>query len=237
MPDAPDQPKLLLIETSTAVASVALSEGERVVASLDMYVDKAHARLVAPMVQQILANAAWKIADLSAVVVSEGPGSYTGLRVGVSTAKGICYASGLPLIGVGSLDGLAGNVLALAQHLNAHIVSMIDARRMEVYAARFSANGEALGEMQALVVEDHSFDAWLAQGPHLFVGDGVKKCMPLLSSLPGAIGLPDQLSRAVGMIPFAVAKFHSGDFADVEAFEPNYLKGVQVTKPKNPLLS
>lgn len=231
-----NEPKLLLIETATTVASVALSEGPRLLASTTLHLEKAHARALAPMIQALLAQADWAVSRLSGVAVSAGPGSFTGLRVGVSTAKGIAYAADLPLIAVGSLDGLAGTVLPLAHTLRANIVSLLDARRMEVYLARFDAQGNCLNPVEAVIVGGDTFPAWLSEGPHLFVGDGVEKCLPFLRLSPNAIPMPEQLSEAGGLLPFALRAFLEGQFADLVAFEPDYLKPVRVTQSKKGLI-
>lgn len=229
--------KLLLIETSTPVASVVLSHGLESVASLTMNVDKGHARLIAPMIQQCLQNAQWSINDLDGIVVSAGPGSYTGLRVGVSTAKGIALAGQLPLLSVNSLQGLAGCVLPVAKILNANIIAMTDARRMEVYLARFDQQGLEISPTEAVIIEEDSLSEWLNEGPHLFVGDGVEKCREVFSKYPNAILIPEFRYDATGMIRLAHEKFHRQEFEDLEAFEPFYLKSVRITKPRNRLFS
>lgn len=227
--------KLLLIETSTPIASVVLSHGLDPVASLTMNVAKGHARLIAPMIQQCLNNTEWEVSDLDGIVVSAGPGSYTGLRVGISTAKGVAMARQLPLIAINSLQGLAGTVLPVAQILDAHIIAMTDARRMEVYLARFDQAGKEVSPTEAAIIEEGSLSDWLDAGPHLFVGDGVEKCREIFSKHPNAILLPEYLYNATGMIRLANEKFQRQDFEDLEAFEPFYLKSVRITKPRNRL--
>lgn len=227
--------KLLLIETSTPVASVVLSHGLESIASLTMNVEKGHARLIAPMIQQCLTNAQWSISTLDGIVVSAGPGSYTGLRVGVSTAKGIALAGQLPLMSINSLKGLAGTVLPVAKALDAKIISMTDARRMEVYLARFDQQGQELSPTEAVIIEEGSLSEWLNAGPHLFVGDGVEKCREIFSKHPNATLLPEFRYNATGMIRLANEKFQRQEFEDLEAFEPFYLKSVRITKPRNRL--
>ncbi len=236
MTSGQNPPRFLLIETSTDVASVALSEGSAIVAVSTVFAEKSHARLIAPLIQQLIRNVGWTVSELSAVVVSEGPGSYTGLRVGVSIAKGLCFAADLRLIGIGSLQGLAGEVMDMAQVLSAHILPMIDARRMEVYLARLNDRGETLDKVQASIIEEGSLSDWLDERPHILLGDGLAKCVPIFQSHPHAILLPKRLASAAGMLPFALAKYEAGQFADVEAFEPAYLKPVKATKPTNKLL-
>jgi len=137
-----NSPVLLFIETSTEVCSVALSMGSELVSEVVVKEPKAHARLIAPMIESVLKESGIDISGTDAVVVSEGPGSYTGLRVGVSIAKGLCYGSGKPLIAVGSLDLLAN--IASKQYFQEsslyRIIPMIDARRMEVYSAVYDSN-------------------------------------------------------------------------------------------------
>lgn len=227
--------KLLLIETSTPVASVVLSHGLESIASLTMNIEKGHARLIAPMIQQCLTNAQWSVSDLDGIVVSAGPGSYTGLRVGVSTAKGIAFAGQIPLLSINSLQGLAGSVLPVAKALNASIISMTDARRMEVYLARFDQQGQEISPTEAVIIEEGSLSDWLNAGPHLFVGDGVEKCREIFSTHPNAILLPEFSYDAAGMISLANEKFQRQEFEDLEAFEPFYLKSVRITKPRNRL--
>lgn len=227
--------KLLLIETSTPVASIVLASGMEAVASLTMKVDKGHARLIAPMIQQCLTNAQWQVGDLDGIVVSAGPGSYTGLRVGVSTAKGIALAGQLPLLAINSLQGLAGSVVPIAKVLQANIVAMTDARRMEVYLARFDQQAQEISPTKAMIMEAGALTEWLDACPHLFVGDGVEKCREILESHPNAILLPEYGYDATGMIRLANEKFHRQEFEDLEAFEPFYLKSVRITKPRKRL--
>lgn len=230
-----EAPKLLLLESSTPTASVALAEGDTCVASLRIEVEKGHARLLAPMIQEVLGHVRWTVKDLSALVISAGPGSYTGLRVGVSTLKGMAVATGIPMIGINSLEALAGNVLELASELNASIIPMTDARRMEVYLARYSSTGEELNAPEAKIMEEWSLSDWLEEGNHLLVGNGVEKCRSLFSQYPGITFLPGQAYDAEGMIPAALRRWEAGKLEDTEAFEPLYLKSVRITKSKRKL--
>lgn len=230
-----NMPRFLLVESSTATASVALSEGTTCLASLRIHVEKGHARLLAPMIQEVLRHVKWSVKDLSALVVSAGPGSYTGLRVGVSTLKGIAVATGLPMIGINSLEALAGNVLDLATELKANIIPMTDARRMEVYLARYDQNGKELNEPSAQIMEEGSLSDWWGEVPHILVGNGVEKCRSLFSHDQAITFLTRQPYNAEGMIPAALSRWEAGDLDDTEAFEPLYLKSVRITKPKRKL--
>ena len=159
--------KIILIETSTALCSVALAEDGAITAYRESSAVKAHASLTAVFVQEVLQERGLKLEDCDAVCVSMGPGSYTGLRVGVSTAKGLCFGSGKPLIAVGTLDTL----VAQAEDDAKYIVPMIDARRMEVYSAVFE-DGKQITETSPAIIDENSFAEYLEQGAVLFIGDG-----------------------------------------------------------------
>ena len=215
--------RLLLLETSTAVLTVALAEDGKVVASRICREPRMQASLTAPLVKEVLDEMQLGVKDCDAVCVSKGPGSYTGLRVGVSTAKGLAFGAGIPLLSVGTLDILAlGAALKGSDEPLRAIVPMIDARRMEVYTAVFSPAGERLGEVAPMVVDAHSFEDLLAQGPVLFTGDGALKCREVLTS-PNARFL-EAAPDARAMAQLAEAAFQESRFEDVAYFEPFYLK-------------
>ena len=206
--------RIILIETSTALCSVALAEDGVCTHYKASPEPRAHAAMTAPFVKDILDEAGLKVSDCDAVCVSKGPGSYTGLRVGSSTAKGLCFGAGIPLIAVGTLDVLAAQAMAstgpepaaeIAENLSERprsvfrsnpaaspapaisaIVPMIDARRMEVYTTVFSPEGKQLTPTVSSIITPESFAAELAAGPILFVGDGAFKCRPVLTS-PNAL--------------------------------------------------
>ena len=168
--------RIILIETSTSLCSVALAENGAITAYRESSAPKAHASLTAVFVQEVLAERGLALSDCDAVCVSKGPGSYTGLRVGVSTAKGLCFGSGKPLVAVGTLDTL------VAQADNSQfrfIIPMIDARRMEVYAAVFE-DSRQITETTPVIVDENSFSEYLEQGPCLFIGDGAGKCADVI---------------------------------------------------------
>ena len=221
-------PRLLLIETSTTLCSVALAEGDRIVASREDP-SRQHASLTAPFVEAVLKERGLKVADCDAVCVSKGPGSYTGLRVGVSTTKGLCFGAGIPLLAVGSLDVLAWQAIdgGLLPAGCKAIVPMIDARRMEVYSAVYSPAGERQTEVAPTIVEPGTFDA--LEGPVLFIGDGVEKCRPLLPEGSSAVVC---CPHAKALLHPAGAAFAAGRFEDLAYFEPFYLKDFIATVPK-----
>ncbi|MEO0468707.1 MAG: tRNA (adenosine(37)-N6)-threonylcarbamoyltransferase complex dimerization subunit type 1 TsaB [Bacteroidota bacterium] len=224
-------PFILAIETATMIGSVAVFEGEKLLGSIDMRRAKSHARLLTPMIQTLLKDLEIEPQALSAVAVAKGPGSYTGLRVGVSTAKGLCYALDKPLLSLGSLEGLAWSVQSLAHSLDALICPLIDARRMEVYCAAYDQQGREEVPVQAVIVEEGSFGELLDKQKVIFVGDGAEKCQPLLSH-PNAIVLPDVLSSAASMGKALCKKYAEDDFEDLIHFEPFYLKDFVATKSK-----
>ena len=163
--------KILMIETSTECCSVALSEGDRIVAERVDETPKQQSALLAPYIDAVLREAGWQATDLAAVAVSEGPGSYTGLRVGVSTAKGLCFGAGVPLLGIDTLQILACQAVGRFDC----IVAMLDARRMEVYAASFDGNGVKQGATEAVILNEDSYRQELEEGSVLFIGTGIEK--------------------------------------------------------------
>ncbi len=226
---------LILIETSTRLCSVALAIDGVIVQSRESDEPKAHASMTAAFIKEMLDAEGLRVADCDAVCVSAGPGSYTGLRVGVSTAKGLCFAAGLPMISVGTLDLLAHQAVAegLVPEGCKYIVPMIDARRMEVYTAVFSPDCRRLGEVEAMVVDEGSFASELGEGPVLFIGDGAAKCKDVLGS-PQAVFVRTY-PRVAAMLAPALRKFGNQDFVDTAYFEPFYLKQFTATVSKKKL--
>ena len=228
--------RIILIETSTALCSVALAEDGAVTAYRESSAPKAHASLTAVFVQEVLAERGVTMADCDAVCVSMGPGSYTGLRVGVSTAKGLCFGAGKPLLAVGTLDTLVAQ--AAGGHWK-YIIPMIDARRMEVYTAVFENDGQdgndtrQITETAPEIIDGNSFAEYLEQGPCLFIGDGAGKCADILTH-PNAHFCQCH-PQASSMLAPALKAFRNGDFKDVAYFEPFYLKEFVATVSKKKL--
>jgi len=187
------------------------------------------------MIRTLLNDMEVEPSALSGIAVSKGPGSYTGLRVGVSTAKGLCMALDKPLLSLSSLEALAWQLQPLAQRLGAWICPMIDARRMEVYCALYDANMGLQQPIQAKIVETGTFKELLQSQRVIFAGDGAAKCRELLEASPQAIVLPEQLSTARSMGPAVFQAFQRGQFEDLTTFEPFYLKDFVATKPRNRL--
>ena len=217
--------KILMIETSTECCSVALSEGDRIVAERVDETPKQQSALLAPYIDAVLREAGWQAADLAAVAVSEGPGSYTGLRVGVSTAKGLCFGAGVPLLGIDTLQILACQALSVIPGLTRdldRIVAMLDARRMEVYAATFDGNGVKQGATEAVILNEDSYRQELEEGSVLFIGTGIEKFQAICPH-PNAHFQPC-FPQAAAMLQPARAALQKKEFKDVAYFEPFYLK-------------
>jgi len=226
---------ILSIETAVSVCSVALHEGGRLVGVLELHQDNVHAQKLMPAVDALMKNAGMQMQGLEAVAVSAGPGSYTGLRIGVSTAKGLAYALDVPLIAVDTLDALANGVRPFVEGTDM-IVPMMDARRMEVYCKVLSSGKEELAPLQPLVVDEASFAEYFEKGRVYFIGDAVQKIQSVITH-PNA-RFVEKSNTAITVGEIAWEKFLGKDFADLAYFEPNYLKEFKVIKSKkNPLLS
>ena len=248
---------IILIETSTALCSVALAENGQITAYRESSAPKAHASLTAVFIQEMLAERGLSIADCDAVCVSKGPGSYTGLRVGVSTAKGLCFGARKPLLAVGTLDTLVAQALEIAGQAGnddctstvipdligdpRFIIPMIDARRMEVYAAVFSpcdpeqSKGAytQITETAPAIIDENSFAEYLEQGPCLFIGDGAGKCADVIKH-PNAHFCQCHPNAAAMLVP-AMDALKEKRFEDVAYFEPFYLKEFVATVSKKKL--
>ena len=195
-----------------------------------------HATICAPYVDEALSFAESHAIPLDAVAVSHGPGSYTGLRIGLSMAKGVAYARGVPLITVPTLKLVCVPLLLYRDDLpdEALFVPMIDARRMEVYAAVYDRALHELRPPQPDIVDADTYAHWLDNGPVCFFGDGSGKCRDVITH-PNAIFVPDIVPLAKHMAPLAERAFLNDDFADVAYCEPFYLKDFVATKPKDML--
>ena len=224
---------ILHIETSTDVCSVALSEDGACLFSKEDFEGHSHSVVLGVFVDEVLSMADSAGKRLDAVAVSCGPGSYTGLRIGASMAKGICYGRDLPLIALPTLQVMSVPVL-LRDDLpdDALLCPMMDARRMEVYAAVYDRALAAMEDVAAVIVNEDSFAAWLDAHPVWFYGSGAAKCADVLHH-PHAHFLTDVHPLAKWMFPLAERAFYNGDFADVAYFEPFYLKDFVAAKPRD----
>ena len=212
--------KILSIETATTNCSVSLSEtGKLVVLQEDQGKNYSHAERLHVYIQQAMTDSGWKLSDLDGIAVSKGPGSYTGLRIGVSAAKGLCYAADLPLISIPTLQSLAVQLRNTAEV----IVPMLDARRMEVYSAVYNGQGEELRSTDAEILDEYSFSDLLKAGRVSFIGNGVAKWQQLCHHVNASFH-PEILPSAKEMAALAYEKWKAQQFEDVAYFEPYYLK-------------
>ena len=222
---------ILGIETSTEICSVAIGLNGICIAQKSLPIPNGHASLLHQLVNQTLLESGHNLHDLQALAISMGPGSYTGLRVGVSAVKGYAYALNIPVITINTLQSLSVHFLGLHPETNALLVPMIDARRMEVYTATYNHNFETLQETSAKVVDESSFSKLLQKNKLAFFGNGSEKCQDILSH-PNASFYPDIKCNAGGLIPLAQRAFEIGNFANLAYFEPYYLKDFVGTTPK-----
>lgn len=219
---------ILNIETATTNCSVSLSkEGETFILKEDYGNGYSHAERLHVYIEDVLEEANLSLKDIDAIAISKGPGSYTGLRIGVSTAKGLCFAADKPLISISTLEALSYQVKAE----DGIIVPMLDARRMEVYSAVFDANHKQIRDVQAEVLDETSFADYLANGKVYFIGNGVEKTKTLINH-PNAVFIEGKLPSANEMSVLAFDKYKKDDIEDVAYFEPYYLKDFIAIKPK-----
>jgi len=221
---------ILSLETATPTCSVALHHDDSLLAEQGFHLDKSHSSILHPLVRDMLSYCDVLPHQLSAVAISQGPGSYTGLRIGASAAKGFCYALDIPLIAVDTLEAMAWSV----QKYNiqeAWLCPMLDARRMEVYCQVRSADFIELMPTQPFIVDEQSFRNDLQNNSIIFFGSGSDKCQNLISS-PRALFIKDIKPSASSVGDLAISKFRQEKFEDVAYFVPNYLKEFRTTKPK-----
>ena len=218
---------ILNIETATTNCSVAIAKnGKTLVLKEDYSQEFSHAERLLLYIDEVLIEANIKASSLDAIAVSKGPGSYTGLRIGVSAAKGLCFALNIPLISVSTLKSLACQV----DILDGLIVPMLDARRMEVYSAVFDASQNQVRKTQAQILDENSFSKYLNNEKVYFIGNGVEKFKNFIEH-KNAIFIEGKLPSANNMSPLSYKKIDN--IEDVAYFEPYYLKDFVANKPKN----
>lgn len=225
----------MLIETSAKICSAALAVDGKVVFSKRNDEGMAHARLLPDFVDEVLKNLGG--AKIDAVAVSSGPGSYTGLRIGVATAKGLAFGYDAPLIAVPTLELLAYTVKSSVEvEKDALICPMIDARRMEVYSQLFDSEAKEAGETQAEIITEDSYKELLQTGKKVyFAGDGSAKCSGVITS-ENAVFVDSIEPDAANMAELAERRLNNGEFVDVAYFEPFYLKDFVATQSKHKVL-
>jgi tRNA threonylcarbamoyladenosine biosynthesis protein TsaB len=221
---------ILCIETATPVCSVALGRDGVLLGVKELSEGYVHSEMLLPFIAGLLNETGVRKKEISAVSVSAGPGSYTGLRIGISAAKGLCYALDVPLISVPTLEAMAygmRNKLATAGRETKDSLlfcPMIDARRMEVYTALYDSALQEVLPVQAMVVSDDSFSDYFGKHQIMFAGDGSKKCEPVLGNKVGADFSTEVLASAASMIELSFEKFRNSRFENLALFEPFYLK-------------
>ena len=214
---------ILCLETATKNCSVALSHDGSVIAFKELATDGySHAENLHVFIEAVLKDASITLKELDAIVVSKGPGSYTGLRIGVSAAKGLCYSLDIPLIALETLDILAQQVKD-----DTTVIPMLDARRMEVYSAVYDASKNRIRNTQAQILDENSFEQYISEAKTTFIGDGVAK-FETICNHQNATFITDALPSAKDMAVLAEEKHKKNDTEDVAYFEPYYLKDFKI---------
>jgi tRNA threonylcarbamoyladenosine biosynthesis protein TsaB len=227
---------LLSIETSSPICSIALHQVEdgRLLGQSELRLEKSHSTHLTVLIEQLVANTGHTVRDLAAVAVSDGPGSYTGLRIGAAAAKGLCFALNIPLVAVGTLPALAHQVAARMPRADTYLYApMLDARRQEVYTALYRADGYELTAPAPLILTPEAMAEQLTHHAVLFFGSGAAKFQPLVSANPNAVFLADVQPSAVSVGELALGAYQRQEFQDVAYYEPFYLKEVYTTTPKS----
>lgn len=212
-------PIILFIETSSTNTSVAVAKGEEILASKEQdSTGYSHEKFLHPFIEEVLASANLTTSDLDAIAVGSGPGSFTGLRIGVSAAKGLCFALNIPLISIPTMELLARKV----KQSTDRIIPITDARRMEVYTATYTSDYKELTPTYAKILELDAYDD-LAGNKLVFIGSGAQK-LSELKTFPEAVFIPEALPSALEMLIPALERYNAKDFEDTAYFEPFYLK-------------
>jgi len=225
---------ILSIETSTSVLSVALARGGEVLQYKEIDSQNSHSEYITLFIQEVMEKSGCSLNDLDAVAVSEGPGSYTGLRIGVSTAKGLCYSKNIPLIAVSTLQSIAFGMAQESKKSSDEetlFCPMIDARRMEVYAAFYDVNNKEIRGVSADIINEKSYQEYLGERKVVFAGNGADKCQDTIMS-ENAIFDTDIKTSARYVAHIAENHFNNNTFVDVAYFEPFYLKAYIAGKPR-----
>lgn len=227
---------ILSLDTSTTACSVTLHNKATLLGCYELFTERTSSAMLTTLLHDIVHQAGYTLRQVDAVAVAKGPGSYTGLRIGTSTAKGLCFALDKPLLAINTLAAMTEQIRAYfpADYL---LCPMIDARRMEVYCALYNSEGQEVQPTSAQIIDENSFGGWLARGPVVFFGDGAAKCRGLLGEVPNAIFSDANVvpsARTIGQL--ATIAFAEGRFEDLASFEPFYLKDFWTTQPRKGVL-
>ena len=226
---------ILLLETATTTCSVALAQNGNILALKEVNERNIHASHITLFIEEVMFAADKKYSDLQAIAISKGPGSYTGLRIGVSTAKGLCYALDIPLIGIDTIEAMAsGFTESINIPDSSLLIPMLDARRMEVYTGIYQKDLSIVESVSAKIVDKDSFNQYNDQSLFLF-GDGADKFRSLFADHPH-INFSDFATSARHLNVLALKKFRDSDFENLAYFEPFYLKDFLLTTSKKELL-
>ncbi|CAD5248621.1 MULTISPECIES: tRNA (adenosine(37)-N6)-threonylcarbamoyltransferase complex dimerization subunit type 1 TsaB [unclassified Imperialibacter] len=223
---------ILCLETATTVCSVAVFADKQLLGYQEYRIDKSHSNLLPSIIDTTLHGLSLSKADLTAIAVSEGPGSYTGLRIGTSIAKGLCYALQVPLLAVNTLQAMAAEVNKFNTK-DALLCPMIDARRMEVYACVVNSTGRVEQETSPHIIDENSFSEYLDKQEVWFFGNGSDKCKKLIGKNVNAVFISNLVPSAKAMGELAYEQLLSKSYKDLAYFEPFYLKEFRATKPKS----
>lgn len=226
-------PIILNIETSTDICSVCISKDSKVISIRETERSYSHSEVIATFIDECIKEAALSMKDLDAVAVSQGPGSYTALRIGTATAKGICFALSIPLIAIGTLDALKNSIIDKAGP-NDLIVPMIDARRMEVYRSVYDSQHNVLAPVEPIILDGDTFQEYQDYHKILFCGDGAAKSKDVLN-IENACYIEEECSSR-HMITLSEVKFTKKLFEDISYYEPYYYKGPNITVQKKNIL-
>lgn len=219
---------ILNIETATKNCSVSLAkEGKTIVLKELNDGGYSHAEKLHEFMEAVIKQAGIEFTDLDAIAVSKGPGSYTGLRIGVSAAKGLCFALNIPLISINTLESLSQSISIT----EGYVIPLLDARRMEVYSSVYNEKNELVKNVEAEIITEASFEEFLSHKNCYFLGDGAEKCKDIINNTR-AIFLDHKFPSAAEMSVLSYLKYKKSDIENVAYFEPFYLKDFVVTKSK-----
>lgn len=225
---------ILLIDTATKICSVSIAKAGQILTIQENREGFSHASQLTILIQKACEAVQIQLTDLDAVAVSIGPGSYTGLRIGLSTAKGICFALSKPLIAIDTLEALFSASKLDTDFKNALYVPMIDARRMEVYTVFYDKNNLIIQPKQSFIINENSFSELLNQYDKVVLsGDGAEKCKTILNN--EQFHYTEIICSAKHLAPLAFTAFQNKNFADLAYIEPTYFKPPNITKPKSRL--